>query len=374
MKKTLQRLGIVTVGLSLCLWSCDKQDGIVKPSETTVSKEMPKIKEKIDFSVVDGRLKFETMEDFQGAMAKLTDFKEIKELEKKVGFTSMNEAYKEFYSQDVENSKKSERIISREFDDVVTITKDKFGKKNYGIALPFPALAGLVNKDGLVQIADKVLKISDEAVKIADVQYKEELEQSSLSSHVIVNKVNKHLGEIATSKSGKVLANWDNDTYIPYPVWNGYSARRWRVRKMFHDYNIGFDPIAFKSTYIFFYGVEVENQRDNWYGWGSVWLDGWESGSGSTNLNTQNVADPDEFTLLYLSSQSWGPSNGIQQHNTERIFLGTMGIFESDIAWGEYGIGVGGISTNMASHSFGRAEIKDPYNNESPIFSFYTYR
>ena len=25
MKKTLQRLGMVTVGLSLCLWSCDKQ-------------------------------------------------------------------------------------------------------------------------------------------------------------------------------------------------------------------------------------------------------------------------------------------------------------------------------------------------------------
>jgi hypothetical protein len=33
MKKTLQRLGMVTVGLSLCLWSCDKQDKIVQPSE-----------------------------------------------------------------------------------------------------------------------------------------------------------------------------------------------------------------------------------------------------------------------------------------------------------------------------------------------------
>ena len=33
MKKTLQRLGMVTVGLSLCLWSCDKQDKNVQPSE-----------------------------------------------------------------------------------------------------------------------------------------------------------------------------------------------------------------------------------------------------------------------------------------------------------------------------------------------------
>ena len=33
MKKTLQRLGIVTVGLSLCLWSCKEQDKTVQPSE-----------------------------------------------------------------------------------------------------------------------------------------------------------------------------------------------------------------------------------------------------------------------------------------------------------------------------------------------------
>jgi hypothetical protein len=33
MKKTLQRLGIVTVGLSLCLWSCKEQDKNVQPSE-----------------------------------------------------------------------------------------------------------------------------------------------------------------------------------------------------------------------------------------------------------------------------------------------------------------------------------------------------
>jgi hypothetical protein len=37
MKKTLQRLGIVTVGLSLCLCSCDKQDKNVQPSKETVA-------------------------------------------------------------------------------------------------------------------------------------------------------------------------------------------------------------------------------------------------------------------------------------------------------------------------------------------------
>jgi Protein of unknown function (DUF3103) len=38
MKKTLQRLGIVTVGLSLCLWSCDKQDKNIQPSEDVTAK------------------------------------------------------------------------------------------------------------------------------------------------------------------------------------------------------------------------------------------------------------------------------------------------------------------------------------------------
>jgi hypothetical protein len=206
------------------------------------------------------------MEDFKGAVAKMATFKEIKEMEQKDGFTSMNEAYKTFCSQDSEGSKNPERIVDKEYDDVIIIKKDKLGKKNYEIALPFSALAGLVNKDGLVQIADKVLKFSDEAVKIADTKYKDELELNSASSHVTINKVNKHLEEPTSNKSGKVLAGWDSDTYISYPVWSGFEARRWRVRKKFDDYNLGWEIGSNRFTYLFFCGVEVENQRDNWNG------------------------------------------------------------------------------------------------------------
>ena len=382
MKKTLQRLGIVTVGLSLCLWSCKEQDSILKPEDATSNiKVAPKIKENIDFSVVDGRLKFETMEDFKGAVAKMATLKEIKEMEQKGGFTSMNEAYKEFCDHDIKGSKKSERVINKEYDDVVVITKDNLGKKNFKMALPVPGLAALVNKDGLVQIAGNVLKFSDEAVKITEVQYKDELELNSISSHVTINKVNKHLGEARTSKSGKILADWDNDTYIGYPVWSGFAARRWRVRKMFHDYNIGYTPFV-GFTYMYFCGVEVENQRDNWASWGSVWLDGWEWGSGSASVN--EVYDPVTFEKISATSSlgnvwptAWGPSNGIQEHNTEKIFRGTAGFFETTVAWGEYGITAYGTSTNMASHSFGRAEIRDqnnPDNSINHIFNFFVLR
>ncbi|MDZ7900161.1 MAG: hypothetical protein U5N85_19330 [Arcicella sp.] len=382
MKKTLQRLGMVTVGLSLCLWSCKEQDGLVKPEDATSAvKVAPKIKEKIDFSVVDGRLKFETMEDFKGAVAKMGTLEGIKEMEQKGGFTSMNEAYKAFCSENVEGSKNSERVISREYDDIVVVTKDNLGKKNFKMALPVPGLAALVNKDAIVQIAGKVMKFSDEAVKIADVQYKNELELNTPSSHVTINKVNKHLGDGKANKSGKVLANWDNDTYISYPVWGGFAARRWRVREMFHDYNIGYAP-NYAFTYLYFCGVEVENQRDDWNGWSSCWLDGWEWGAG--NAAVSEIYDPATGQKISKTKNlgnvwptSWGPSNGIQEHNTERIFRGTAGFFETTVGWGEYAITASGTSTNMASHSFGRAEIRDPNNpnnSTNHIFDFFTLR
>jgi len=53
MKKTLQRLGIVTVGLSLCLWSCKEQGGNIEPN---ITKSSPTINAVIE----DGRMKFKT--------------------------------------------------------------------------------------------------------------------------------------------------------------------------------------------------------------------------------------------------------------------------------------------------------------------------
>ncbi len=57
MKKTLQRLGMMTMGLSLCLWSCIGQDGILKPSEDgrAIAKEA---------FLKDGRLVFDSKESF----------------------------------------------------------------------------------------------------------------------------------------------------------------------------------------------------------------------------------------------------------------------------------------------------------------------
>jgi hypothetical protein len=374
MKKTLQRLGIVTVGLSLCLWSCKEQDGLVKPSEATASVA-PKIKEKVDFSVVEGRLKFETMEDFKAAVAKTATFKGIKEWEEKVGYTSMNEAYNEFIKQDVEGAKVSERIIDKEYDDVVIVENDKTGKKNYVMALPFPALAALVNQNGLVQIAGKVMKFSDEGVKIVDAQYKEELEISTISSHVVFNKFNKH--QTDASKSSKVLANWDNDTYMSYGIPGGYSARRFRIRRMFHDINLGWEIGQNRFSYLFFCGVEVEHQRDDWNGWSSCNIDGWQWGPGSASLTSYSNNSNYFRDLEYAWPQSWGSSNGIEYQNTSTRFLGTAGFFHSNVGWGEYGIVASGYSSNMIGHTFGPQQIRDPNNynyNTNSIFSFYTYR
>jgi hypothetical protein len=373
MKKSLQRLGMATVGLSLCLWSCKEQDGLVKPNE--VVKVAPQIKENIDFSVVEGRLKFATMEDFKGAIAKNVNQQAMQKWEQNGGFTSMNEAYREFNKQNVEGSKGTERVIDKEYDDVVVVTKDNLGKKNYKMALPVPALAALVNEDGLVQIDDKVFKFSDETVKIAEAQYREELELNSTNSHVIINRVNKHLVNTKSDKSAKVLADWNSDTYVSYSVPSGFSARRFRVRKMFYDYNMGYSISQGSFMYLFVSGVEVEHQRDDWWGWASCDIDGWVWGSGMAGLYTYGSSSISN--LQYATPTSWNSSNGIQCQNSNTIFLGTIGFFNSNVAWGEYGIVAYGTSSDMFGYTFGPQQIRDP-NNSSPFtnntFGFTFYR
>lgn len=272
MKKTLQRLGIVTVGLSLCLWSCKEQDGLVKPNEATASVA-PRIKEKIDFSVVEGRLKFETMEDFNSAIGKSISEQEMKNWESVVGFKSLNETFKEFLNTD------SKGVITEEYDDVVIIVIDDKGKKGFDRALSMPALATLVNQNGLVQVADKVLKFSDIEVKITDVKYKDELALDFKGSHVVVNKVIQVEKELKTEKSSKVA----DYTYEVYNWWHypgvpsSASDRRIRTRLLATLYNNG-------QNYIWDVGVQLLHERCDFWGWAACNIDGWKWGPGYVTI------------------------------------------------------------------------------------------
>ena len=121
MKKTLQRLSIVTVGLSLCLWSCKEQDSVLQPTNDV--KVVSPVKD-IKFSVVEGRLKFETNEDFTAAIAKSSTQQGAKTWENLAGFTSLDEAYRDYVSK---NADKVIGEVSKEYDDAVFVLTDNEG-------------------------------------------------------------------------------------------------------------------------------------------------------------------------------------------------------------------------------------------------------
>jgi len=320
MKKTLQRLGIVTVGLSLCLWSCKEQGGILKPEDATSIS--PKIKEKIDFSVVDGRLKFETDEDFIAAFSKLSSEQEVKLFESIVGFTSLNKAYQAFLS------KNHEGLIPAEYADVAKIFIDNDGRKSYERALKMSSLSALVNRDGLVQIGEKVMKFSDENVKITEAKYIRELETDIQSSHVKVNNViqSKIISKI---EKGARVTDFDVDwqkTWEVYDWWHypkpSGADRRFQSRRYARTYNQG-------QYYLWGVGVEICHQRDDFWGWTSCNIDGWKWPSGYVTFESnghagsvaQSQIQPSRSTSWYGGSSPAGKGGDANYNiNIEGIF------------------------------------------------------
>jgi hypothetical protein len=367
MKKTLQRFGMVTVGLSLCLWSCKEDNKPVQPSEIAVSKDIPKIKENIDFSVVDGRLKFETMEDFKGAVAKNLNQQEMKKWEMNSGFTSMSEAYRDFMKSDIEEGAVGiNRIISQEFDDVITVEKDRMGKNNYSITLPYPALSCLTNKDGLIQIGNNVIKITNKESRIANVKYIDELKANTLSNHIEVHKINHNLGS-QSNKNSKILNDWEDISYVPYYPGGGFANRRFKIHKYFDDIFLGWNGDFDEPEYNYVYatGIYIIHQRDNWYGWGSIWIDGWSWDAGSVNL--EKTYSNYTYPKIYpFTSGSWGSSGGIVNINTEALFLGTYG-FIADDGIGNHLLKVTADINNVKGYTFGQKDLDNlSFTKENP--------
>ena len=334
MKKTLQRLGIATVGLSLCLWSCKEQDGLLKPEDvTSTAKVAPKIKENIDFSVVDGRLKFATMEDFKGALGKTITRQEVLMWEKNVGFTSLNEIYKEFVSTDIEGEKGMERVINKKYIAAVDISIDKFGRKNYEKSLSLPGLATLTNQYGMVQIADKVFKFSSKDVRIASVEFIGELSSQIKSNHVEINKV-VGISENTNNRNSKVMNDFDLITYVDYPS-PGFAARRYKKHKLINSYNLGWWGTF---TYLWYAGIRIQNQRNNWSGWGSCGVDSWSWEPGTINIYAVVSPYTGKFisqNLFAYNPPSWDSGSAGDQ---SELFLGQSGTYESNVISGDYGI------------------------------------
>jgi hypothetical protein len=111
------------------------------------------------------------------------------------------------------------------YDDVIILKKDKEGRDNYEITIPFPALSCLANKDGIIQIGDKVIKITNDESRIADVKYLNELMVNAKSSNISVYKITQHLRPEG-NKNAKILDDWSETYEQGYAVPGGFSARK----------------------------------------------------------------------------------------------------------------------------------------------------
>jgi hypothetical protein len=262
MKKTLQRFGIVTVGLSLCLWSCKEQDGILKPSDagSAVAKEV---------FVKDGRLVFDSKESFWKQVDALKTPESIVAFNNKfVGFTSMKESYDELLKHDIGNAIKDGSLKKYQY--VYQVNTNADGSKEYDIAFMDNKLPSLLSEKALVQIDKTVYMMTDKEMK--------EVDESNLNELFVPNspKVKSSSRKMtpldgsksaSNNKSAKVMGNNPFDCVvkeIPYTPFNGAVQRRFKT----------YGGISFLSdrVYVTFW---VTHKKNNWYGWGNENTNNW---------------------------------------------------------------------------------------------------
>jgi hypothetical protein len=313
MKKTLQRLGIVTVGLSLCLWSCKEQDGILKPSENgeSVSKEV---------FVKDGRLVFDSKESFWKQVEALKTPESIVAFDNKFkGFTSMNEKYDELLKHDIGVAINDGTLKDYEYSYLITINPD--GSKEYDIAMRNKAIAAILNYKGILQIGDMAYRLNDK--EIAEVP-EDKVGELLVKNSAVVKKtpIKRFTISDKSSKSAKQMASSFDEIVDIQP------------------YSWGSDNLRFKTnvTMSLLWGKAMGNywvthKKSTWYGWTGASIDGW-------TFNTNG------YIGVYSTS---GYNNGYPQWT-----------IPTSVSWG-------GNSINDLTHYFSFS-IDDITNNDPNVY------
>jgi hypothetical protein len=256
MKKTLQRFGIVTVGLSLCLWSCKEQDVILKPSDTgtAIAKEV---------FVKDGRLVFDSKESFWKQVDALKTPESIVAFNNKFeGFTSMKESYDELLKHDIGNAIKDGSLKNYEYSYEVSTNSD--GSKEYDIAVKDNVISILLNNKGLVQMGDLIYRINDkEIIEVPEKNLNELFVQNSKNVKITIVKRIPFTDK--ANKSARLLGDTFGD-YLDYQEYtpSGQQPRRFRTYGYLSLYG-GYARCTFYVTH----------KRLNWYGWGNANANEW---------------------------------------------------------------------------------------------------
>ena len=267
------RLFVVT--LLLCstafLQSC--KDAMLEPEKVETSKSSPLQEGSVNLK--DNRLLFSS-----GTFAEkyLSDLKksqpdgvnptysaDIK------GFKSMQEKYDELMKYDIGEAIKDGTIEN--YKDVLEITTDEKGRKDFKIAVRNHLLASIISEKGLIQIGNDVYKIKNGNAYRTDeknIQELYSLEKKSDKVSVVAFEVTSK-----SNKSAKVNGNIGEEKSKPYIAFGGAATRRFCTR-----IDIYRGGIFNSDTW---YGeFSVRHQRDNWYGWGGLSAGPWSFNAGGS--------------------------------------------------------------------------------------------
>ena len=188
------------------------------------------------------------------------------------GFKSMQEKYDELIKYGLEEAIKDGTIEN--YKDVLEITTDEKGRKDFNIAVRNHLLASIISEKGLMQVGNDVYKIKNgNAYKTSENNIQElffsDVKQSSKVSLITINVTSK------SEKNAKVNGSVGEDKSKEYTAFPGAALRRFCTRI---DIYKNWWPWS-KTAYGEF---SVRHQRDNWYGWGGLDAGPWNFNAGGS--------------------------------------------------------------------------------------------
>jgi hypothetical protein len=213
----------------------------------------------------------------------------------------MQEKYDELMKYGLEKAMKDGTIEN--YKDVLEITTDEKGKKEFNIAVGNHLLASIISEKGLYQMGNDIYKIKDRKAYKTTEDNIQELSSVGIKESNKVSVVEFRVTP-KSNKSAKVAGYVDQQkTTTPYTAFPGANDRRFCTRIIIERVN--------GTSYAEF---SVTHQRDNWYGWGELPTGPWVSynAGGNYSFTSSGNTVSGNFSPLIVNNY---PSSGRVWHD-----------------------------------------------------------
>ncbi len=194
---------LLLVGLLAGMNSCQKEN-LVNPSETGLNEDLQTTPTNAKIRVVDGRLAFDSMEDFQRTKETLNQSQdELESWEGQfAGFTSMRNAFDRLTVAESESI--AERIEDYPFATII----ERDGEKYFESPIQNPIIKSMVNKESMIQIGGEVYKFTYNNQFKASVGNLADLKQATdtrVPTSVTKQEIKRTIQDLADSRGRQTI-------------------------------------------------------------------------------------------------------------------------------------------------------------------------